>query len=258
MGREMENKKILLVSHELSYTGAPRSLLQIAKILKDDAYYVSVWTLKQGEFAEEFRKLDIEVRLIEFPNAASEKLAQELKEFQIVIANTIFTSSFARYAQKFTKTILYIREAQNIPQLLETCLLEESDIVGVSNVVCVSEYAEEFIKNRYQRENITVIHNYVDDEFRSDIQPKKKLKKRKPKEKINFLVLGTLEPRKGQDIAISAFSQLLSKDKLEKGYLHLAGAMPEWAAVYQRNLSFDSEKRIVYHFDIRDIKELLE
>ena len=153
----MENKKILLVSHEMSYTGAPRSLFQIAKILKENEYCVSVWTLKEGKFAEEFRELDIKVRYIEFPKSASERLAQDIKEFWIVISNTIFTSSFARYAQKFTKTILYIREAQNIPQLIETCLLDESDILSVSNVVCVSEYSEEFIRSRYQLDDITVM-----------------------------------------------------------------------------------------------------
>lgn len=242
----------------MSYTGAPRSLLQIARILKEYAYYVSVWTLKEGEFAEEFRKLNIEVRYIQFPNVVSERLSQEIKEFRLVIANTIFTSSFARYAQKFTKTILYIREAKNIPQLIEACSLDESDILSVSNVVCVSEYAEEFIRSIYQREDITVIHNYVDDEFKGNTHQKKVLKKKKQKKEINFLVLGTIEPRKGQDIAINAFIQLHNKDKQLKGYLHLAGAMPEWAADYQRNLNFDSEKRIIYHGEIHDRTALLK
>lgn len=254
----MENKKILLVSHEMTYTGAPRSLLQIAKILKENECCVSVWTLKEGQFAEEFRKLDIEVRYLEFPKAASERLVQEIKGFQIVIANTIFTASFAIYAQKFTKTILYIREAQNIPQLVESCLLDESDILSVSNIVCVSEYAEEFIRSRFQRDNITVIHNYVDDEFKGNIQQKRVLKKRSKKKKIEFLVVGTIEPRKGQDIAISAFIQLLNKDQQIKGYLHLVGAMPEWAADYQRGLNFDSEKRIIYHGEIHDRRKMLK
>lgn len=254
----MENKKILLVSHEMSYTGAPRSLFQIAKILKENAYCVSVWTLKEGKFAEEFRELDIEVRYIEFPGAASERLAQEIKEFQIVIANTIFSASFATYAQKFTKTILYIREAQNIPKLIETCLLDERDIRSVSNIVCVSEYAEEFIRSRYRLDPISVIHNYVEDEFKERIHPPKVLKKKKQKKKIHFCVLGTIEPRKGQDIAISAFIQLFSQNQQRKGYLHLAGAMPEWAADYQRNLRIDSEKGIIYHGEIQDRAELLK
>ena len=39
----MKDKKALLVSHEMSYTGAPRSLLQMAGILKENGYCVSVW-----------------------------------------------------------------------------------------------------------------------------------------------------------------------------------------------------------------------
>jgi len=254
----VKNKKVLLVSHEMSYTGAPRSLLQMAGILKEGGYCVSVWTLRQGVFAEEFQKLDITVKAIVFPDAASEKLAQELKEFQIVIANTIFTASFARYAQKFTKTILYIREAQNIPRLAESCFLDESDILDVIHVVCVSEYAEEFIRNRYHREKITVLHNFVDDVFIENDRHKKRLKKRKQAGEIHFFVAGTLEPRKGQDVAIKAFRQIAGKNKNKQSYLHFAGAMPEWAADYQRSLNLGSDKRIIYHGEIRDRKELLK
>lgn len=253
----MENKKILLVSHDMSYTGSPRSLLQMAKILKKAEYCVSVWTLKQGQFAEEFQELNIEVKQIDFPNIVSEQFAQELKEFQVVIANTIFTASFARYAQKYARTILYIREAQNIPELIESCNLDESDILSISNLVCVSEYAEEFIKKRYKLENIAVIHNYVEDEFREKNKYKNLLNSKKQTQEINFLVSGTLEPRKGQDIAINAFKQLLDEDG-KKCYLHLVGAMPEWAADYQKCLELGSENRIVYHGEIHDRIRLLE
>lgn len=226
----------------------------MAKIFKEAMYCVSVWTLKRGEFEEEFQKLDIEVRLLDFPNTVSNKLAQELKEFQLVIANTIFTASFAQYAQKFTKTILYIREAQNIPQIIEACNLSESSILNISNVVCVSEYAKEFIRKRYHLENIIVIHNYVEDIFRGNSYHKNLFN---TKEQINFLVSGTVEPRKGQDIAINAFMQLL-EEKGIKGYLHLVGAMPDWAADYQKSLDLGSENRIIYHGEIRDRLMLLE
>lgn len=226
----------------------------MAKILKEAMYCVSVWTLKRGEFEEEFQKLDIEVRLLDFPNTVSNKLAQELKEFQLVIANTIFTASFAQYAQKFTKTILYIREAQNIPQLIEVCNLSESSILSISNIVCVSEYAKEFIWKRYKRENIAVIHNYVEDTFRENSHHKNLFNIKK---QINFLVSGTVELRKGQDIAINAFMQLL-EEKGRKGYLHLVGAMPEWATDYHKSLNLGSENRIIYHGEIRDRIRLLE
>ena len=51
-----KKQKILLVSHEMTYTGAPRSLLNIAKILKKSGTEVDVWTLKKGDFQREFEK----------------------------------------------------------------------------------------------------------------------------------------------------------------------------------------------------------
>lgn len=54
-------KKILLLSHELSYTGAPNSLLRIAKVLIKNNFYVEVWSLSDGSFKEEFNKNNIKV-----------------------------------------------------------------------------------------------------------------------------------------------------------------------------------------------------
>ena len=56
-------KKVLLISHEMSYTGAPRSLLNMAKVLQKEKIKVSVWSLETGEFEREFAKEKIEVKL---------------------------------------------------------------------------------------------------------------------------------------------------------------------------------------------------
>ena len=49
-------KKILLTTHELTYTGSPHSLLRIAKVLKKNNFYVEVWSLRDGDFKNEFQK----------------------------------------------------------------------------------------------------------------------------------------------------------------------------------------------------------
>ena len=56
MGIREKGKKILLVSHELTYSGAPRSLLNMAVLLKKQAYHVEVWSLQNGKFYKEFIK----------------------------------------------------------------------------------------------------------------------------------------------------------------------------------------------------------
>lgn len=102
----MDPGKILLVSHEMTYTGAPRSLLEMGRLLRDCGFSVDVWTLKSGEFEEEFRKQGMEAKKISFPEDASEALSEQLAGYGIAIANTIFCAAFAGYAQRFTRTVL--------------------------------------------------------------------------------------------------------------------------------------------------------
>ena len=145
---EKTPKKILLVSHEMTYTGAPCSLLKTGKLLQEEGFSVDVWTLKDGEFTEEFQRIGMEVKKISFPEDVSDSLSNTIASFDIVIANTIFCAAFARYAQNFANTVLYIRESENIPQIIRDCGLEESDFTEADNLICVSEYARQFIERR--------------------------------------------------------------------------------------------------------------
>lgn len=253
-------KKILLVSHEMTYTGAPRSLLKIGILLKKEGFTVDVWTLKEGSFSEEFDRDGIEVRKIDFPADTSEALSKELAAYEYVIANTIFCAAFARYAQHFAKTVLYIREAENIPGLIQDCGLEEKDLTEASHMVCVSEYARQFIETRYGRKDMAVIPNYVEDIYGQAAEASKHFYKEKKesgqKERmVHFLVSGTLEPRKGQDIALRAYG-LLSLEERKHTRIHLVGARPEWAREYQEALPLKDEG-VVYHGEIRNRMELL-
>ncbi|HIT06047.1 MAG TPA: hypothetical protein IAB53_05315, partial [Candidatus Scybalocola faecipullorum] len=131
----IDRKKILLVSHEMTYTGAPKSLLKLACILQKCAYEVEIWTLKDGNYISEFEKNSFSVTTIDFPENASERLSKNLKRFDLVIANTIFCAQFARFSQMFTRTILYIREAANISNLINGCFLNAEDISKCNHII---------------------------------------------------------------------------------------------------------------------------
>lgn len=247
---DRRKKKILLVSHEMTYTGAPRSLLQIAKILKEKGNIVRVWTLQNGEFGEEFRKSGIKVRNINFPMETSESFAEELNTFDLIIANTIFCAAFARYSQRYSKTVLYIREAKNIVKLFKDCNLNEEDLKNAQNIVCVSEYAKTYLCKTYGLDNVIVIHNFMEDDF-------KKIELRRKSPEVNFLVSGTIEPRKGQDIAIKAFLNLREKER-KYVKLHFAGQCPKWSENYYNSLNINNLDGVIYHGEIKDRNKLLK
>lgn len=237
-----KNQKILLVSHEMTYTGAPRSLLNIARLIKKTGNDVHVWTLEDGAFHVEFEKEKIAVDA--FPENIDDEI---IKEFDLIILNTIFTAHFVERFQKLTRTILYIREAHNILTLVNDCKLNERHIKNAKEAICVSKYAESFIKEYCMPHKLTVLHNFVKDTYCY-----KDLNFVRGGE-IHFLLSGTYEERKGHDIAVAAFLRM--PDELKKvTRLHIVGPMPEWSRYFWKRLRNEYDGRIIEHGEIVDEK----
>lgn len=244
-------EKILLVSYEMSYTGSPRALLNLTYVLKELGYKVDVWTLNNGPFKKEFAKIDINVRVINFPEEDEEKIGHILIDYKFIIAITIFCVGFASFAKNYTKTILYIMEAKNIPDLIGNCERKKQQLISISHILCVSSYARDFLRDYYFIENIFVLQNYVEhwNFKRSNLVIRKG--------KIRFLVSGTVEWRKGQDVAEEAFF-LLPEEFRKKSELHFLGLTPEWSRDYQNALYMKKDERIFFHKVIEEQDKLFE
>lgn len=236
--------RILLCSHEMTYTGAPRSLLNMAIVLKRLKHQIVVWSLKKGEFTKEFIHNGIDVK-----NVGSKWSAEEIKKFDIVIANTIFCILFAEFAQKYANTVLFLREAHNIPELLTALGVEKECLENIENIACVSEYAEKFIRENYCLKRIYTLHNYVKDNYQKQLNIVRG-------KTIHFAIIGTVEPRKQQGVVIQAFEEM-PLELRKRCILHLIGKCPEWSRYYWSSFPVLAE-RILYHGEIVDEKERLK
>lgn len=241
----MSYDTVLLISHEMTYTGAPRSLLNIARVLISKGRKINVWTLADGEFGKEFEKENISVEII--PDVITK---EEIEKYSLVILNTYFTAHLVKEIQKYTRAILYIREAQNIPDLSRMCNLSPDDIKSANEAICVSDYAKDFIEGFCAPGRLTVINNFVPDKYRGRMNYIQN-------GVINFMVSGTYEKRKGYDIAIKAFLNM--PEQLKKiTRLHLVGQMPEWSQDYWEQLRKEYDGRIIEHGLISDEAERLK
>lgn len=229
--------KILLISHEMSYTGAPNSLLNISTILRTQGKHVEVVTLKEGPFEREFKEQDIAVQYLDSYNAIEDRA----KNFDFVIANTIFCAEITYKLQYVVPTVLFIREAKNILELVNGCNINIEWIKNTQKIWCVSEYAKEYIQLYCNRE-ANVIYNCINDYFDNDTNV--------VKEKVHFLIMGTIEPRKAFDVAIKAFKKLpwyLSKYAV----LHIVGKPGAWCKEYVAEVLGNVDgTRIIYHGEI--------
>ena len=58
-----QKNKILFISHEMSYTGAPRSLLRMCRVARRMGYVPTVWTMRSGPLEAAFAAEGIPVRI---------------------------------------------------------------------------------------------------------------------------------------------------------------------------------------------------
>ncbi len=235
----MLKKSVLLVSYEMSCTGSPRAVFNMANVFRDCGYVVGIWTLNDGIYAEEFRKNGYEVEVVSFPHDAGELLDKRISEYCLVICHTIFCSEFACYVQRIRKTVLFVHEAANIGPLMKNCCINDKYLLAIKNIFCVSEYAKKQILSYINLKKIYVLHNYV-SEYENAYE------KKESHEKIRLCISGTVEERKGLDILVRA----LRKCHYCNIELHVIGSIPEWDREYaEKWLNNDF---IIYHEPISD------
>lgn len=245
----MFQKAILLISHELTYTGAPRCLYNLAKCLLEEGHKLAVWSYETGDFFAEFASLGLDVNYVTKSDLKKKETANAFKTFDLVIANTIFCTDAALEAQKYTRSVLFLGEARNISKIVSDFSFDTEKIRAVKNIVCVSRYAKKALEKYLGRKDIEIIHNYVENyKFRGGVD-------RKSGSKIRFIVSGTVEPRKGQDIAIEAYRSLPGELR-EKATLHIVGKAPAWSKKFFKNLKLGDG--VFFHNEIQNRTELLE
>ncbi len=238
----INTKKILLVSHEMTYTGAPRSLLNLAIILRESNYSVEVATLESGEFEQEYNNMGFNIFYIYHP---WDNIISKLKQYDLIITNTIFCLHFAHFSQGYTRVLLFLREANNIQEICHSCNINDKLLYDIKNIVCVSEYARDCILRNYGINNIKVIHNFV-KEYKPDF-----LGRNKNYEEIHFIVSGTIEKRKQQDVAIKAFEKM-KKEYKNNSYLHIVGKNPTWSKKYWEQFFGNDFYHVIFHGEISD------
>lgn len=246
---------ILVAIPELSYTGALFSAKRICRVLLENGCEVAVWSHKEGAFEKEFVKLDIKPRIISSNYIYyNENVEDELKEYDLLIANTINTYALADKAKNIIPTIWYIHEAQNLPEMFFLKDVRKYfAFMRAEKIYVVSEYAAEFIKKNYHLE-VCVVWNCVEDEA-----AKYRRTNTEGNPKIKFLALGTIEPRKAFEIFLKAYIGLTAEEKAQCE-VHFAGGLLENFKDYYIPLLdlADREEGIFYHGEIQERNRLLQ
>ena len=188
--------RILLVSHELTLTGAPASLLRHAKYLQEAGHELAVWSFRDGPLGQSFRALGLPPRILgqgyEALRAACDASAPNV---DLALCNTIVTWRCAE--------LLHARGVPVAWFVRETCKLDlwyaEKPAFAkffrtFPGLYCPSARTAEVI--RLYNPTVRVIRDSIDDSF-TQYAPLG--------EKVRFGYIGSIIRPKGVDLLTEAF-----------------------------------------------------
>ena len=203
-------KHILIVTHQLTRTGAPRILIATCNALREFGFTVVVISPEDGPLKVDFIEQEISVLIDEnlVDDVNSEIFERFARNFDLVIFNTLASGCFLNKVKKSLPNLIWwLHEGDVAFNMFNT--YKFNDYANI-HTYCVSKYTQRIAKNYgYHVENKILPYIF-------DLNIKKQFVTCK---KNYYVLVGSIEPRKGQDLAIDAMLELIKDFPSLKLYL---------------------------------------
>lgn len=204
--KKHKENRILLISHQLTTTGSPLMLYNLAKELIKQGFNPLVISYKGGSLTKSFRKIGVEVVVGDIYRTNPEVLKDLASNFDKIIVNSIVCYPAV---DVFKDAIWWIHEGKNIELIF---MRDYPDLEAVlrkaENIFVVSEYAQKAI-NKFNP-NSKIISLGVQD-FNTSVSRKNKA--------VKFAIVGDICECKAQDVLIEAIKKL-DKEYLKQSEFH--------------------------------------
>jgi glycosyltransferase involved in cell wall biosynthesis/GT2 family glycosyltransferase len=208
---------LLFVSHDLSWSGAPLVLLHTAKWCKEQGYFVTIMAPVDGPLRNEFVEAGFPVVVDPLIITGHSSFAEFAREFDCVVASTIFSAGVVR-ALKAARipNLWWIHEGKVAEHYIDTdptlrVALTEADFIVTPDTRSSRLYQP------FSNQPIRVLFYGIPDPGRPEETPTA------PRDApLKFLLLGTVESRKGQQVLLEALA-LLSADVLDRTKISIVG-----------------------------------
>ena len=204
-------KFVLLFSHMLNLTGAPRALFNMAMVLKQEGYYPVIMSLRGGQMSEELVENDIPYVVIpDFKDAATcQAVAEFMNLFEFTIFNTLVTVGLVgKFMNSNTYKIAWIHEGS-----FEYERAEDKGDIGKSlscfdQVYSVGDYSKSFTEKYVPKEkSMSLLYGMDDTALDGDFSTNN--------ENVVFSITGSISERKAQAVMLDAID-LLPDEILDK------------------------------------------
>ncbi len=197
-----ENKKIVvLLTNELSNTGAPTALLYMAQIFEKKGFSTYVISMRDGDIRKIAVNEDITViiePLLSYQNLIVKKIVENA---DLIIFNTVEVGfAIPRYYKINSKIGWWLHESEYVYKYLY-CSPNLSEVISNINIFAVSQIARSAFLKCFLNANIDILEFGIPELIVRNNSSNSS-------DKIIFAIIGYIHPIKGQDILIKAIDLL--------------------------------------------------
>lgn len=211
--KNTRGRKILLVSHELSLTGAPIAVHYLAKVLKENGDCPIILSPYDGKMREEIYQDDIPV-IVYGGIYATDFLAQHAEYFDLIVLNTVVPFiSVIQLKESLVPIMWWIHDSNASYDIggFKSCL--PSELPKNLSIYCAGDYAKSALIKNYPDYKADTFLYFVPD-LKEKLMSAPTVDIGNSTDKFTFTIIGMQDERKGQDIYVDAI-ELLEKEMIE-------------------------------------------
>lgn len=235
--KKRSEKRILVVTHQLSRTGAPLVLLDMIDTLRKHEYQVDVISMLEGDLRGTLEGWGISVEIQERFMEASDRFSERACCYDLVIANTLITYEVIHILNGTRIPVLWwLHEGRQYFDYFTAVLPDFGRLGENIHVFSVGHYVQEVIREKYHVDT-ALLHFGIRD-------VPGKGESRQTGKKVKFLTAGTYSKVKAQDV-LAAAVRLLPQSYQEQAEFYFCGSQEVcdeevFAAVRQLEMDFDN------------------
>jgi GT2 family glycosyltransferase len=194
-GKASRPLDIMIFSHDLTESGAPRAAFDVARALRNAGHFVVVASPSDGPYRERLRNIGVDVIVDELLLRQDRNVFDLARNFDKVICNTIVCWPAVAQLHEAVDIYWYVHESELIRKFAEdipefVALLKKGIPIWAD-----SRLASRFL-SMYDAAHSVI--EYGIEDHRAGLRPAP----RHYAEKVVIGVFGTYERRKGQDLAV--------------------------------------------------------
>jgi GT2 family glycosyltransferase/glycosyltransferase involved in cell wall biosynthesis len=196
---------LLFVSHDLSLSGAPMMLFHAAAWCRRNGFFVTIMAPEDGPLRARIEAENIPLIIDPLVEREHESFPAFARHFDCVIANTIRTSAVVRALKtEAVPVVWWLHEPGSVG---EHYLREEPKLraaMPLADLLLAPSEWTASVYRPYTESPVKCLQNAIPDLGAS-------ISKEEPAAALRFLLLASIEPRKGQDVFVKALAQLPPK-----------------------------------------------